>query len=430
MRRPGLDRSLAVLFAVNVLNFYDRGVLGALVEPIRREFSLSDTQIGALTTVFTLLYAVVGLPAGRAADTWSRKKLLALGVSVWAGLTAWGGLASSYLMLLLSRLGVAVGECVCAPAATSWIGDLFPASRRSRALALFMLGVPIGLALSFSISGPVAQARGWRTALVLAALPAVALVPLLLTLREPERGAAEAAPAHTASAWSLLRIPTLWWIIASGALVNFNLYALSAFLPAFLTRFHGLSVGRAGFWAGVGSGVAGVAGGLVAGAWGDRAIRRRPNGRMLAAGQTSLLAAPAALCGIAQPAGSASLAIWCIMAAYGLLNMYYGFVYASIHDIVAPRLRGTTMALYFLAMYLCGAAFGPLITGRLSDFLARRAAAAAGSAALTEASRAAGLHQAMYLIPALALALSLVLFAGARTIARDMARRHSYNLAK
>ncbi len=151
---------------------------------------------------------------------------------------------------------------------------------------------------------------------------------------------------------------------------------------------------------------------------------------MLAAGQTSLLAAPAALCGIAQPAGSASLAIWCIMAAYGLLNMYYGFVYASIHDIVAPRLRGTTMALYFLAMYLCGAAFGPLITGRLSDFLARRAAAAAGSAALTEASRAAGLHQAMYLIPALALALSLVLFAGARTIARDMARRHSYNLAK
>jgi len=430
VRRPGLDRSLAVLFAVNVLNFYDRGVLGALVEPIRREFSLSDTQIGALTTVFTLLYAVVGLPAGRAADTWSRKKLLALGVSVWAGLTAWGGLASSYLMLLLSRLGVAVGECVCAPAATSWIGDLFPASRRSRALALFMLGVPIGLALSFSISGPVAQARGWRTALVLAALPAVALVPLLLTLREPERGAAEAAPAHTASAWSLLRIPTLWWIIASGALVNFNLYALSAFLPAFLTRFHGLSVGRAGFWAGVGSGVAGVAGGLVAGAWGDRAIRRRPNGRMLAAGQTSLLAAPAALCGIAQPAGSASLAIWCIMAAYGLLNMYYGFVYASIHDIVAPRLRGTTMALYFLAMYLCGAAFGPLITGRLSDFLARRAAAAAGSAALTEASRAAGLHQAMYLIPALALALSLVLFAGARTIARDMARRHSYNLAK
>jgi MFS family permease len=108
------------------------------------------------------------------------------------------------------------------------------------------------------------------------------------------------------------------------------------------------------------------------------------------------------------------------MIAYGFLNMYYGFVYSAIHDIVAPAVRATAMAVYFLAMYLCGASFGPLITGRLSDYLARSAARAAGSAAVGEAYRAIGLHQAMYVIPLLSVALALVLYAGSRTIAADM----------
>jgi len=281
-----MPRSLAVLFAVNILNFYDRQVLGALLEPIRKEFHLSDTQLGALGTLPIVLYALVGLPLGRLADSTSRKRLLAAGVAVWASLTGLGGLVQSYLMLLFSRLGVYVGEAACAPAATSWIGDLFPAERRSRALALFMLGVPVGGALSYAISGPVAQAWGWRAALVVAALPAALLIPALLSLDEPARGASEARLPEAAAAppvWSILRIPTMWWIIASGALVNFNLYALGTFFPAFLTRYHRLSVAQAGLWAGIGYGAAGVAGGLIAGAWGDRVIHQRKDGRMLSA---------------------------------------------------------------------------------------------------------------------------------------------------
>ena len=100
-------------------------------------------------------------------------------------------------MLLGSRMGVFVGEAVCAPAGTSWIGDLFPPAQRSRALAFFMLGVPIGGALSYAISGPAAQAWGWRAALILAALPAVLLTPALLSLDEPARGASETR-RHTA----------------------------------------------------------------------------------------------------------------------------------------------------------------------------------------------------------------------------------------
>ena len=421
-----MPRSLAVLFAINILNFYDRQVLGALLEPIRKEFHLSDTQLGTLGTLPIVLYALVGLPLGRLADSGSRKKLLAAGVAVWASLTGLGGLVQSYLMLLVSRLGVYVGEAACAPAATSWIGDLFPAERRARALGIFMLGVPIGGALSYAISGPAAQAWGWRAALVVAALPAALLIPALLSLDEPARGASEARLPEAAAAppvWSILRIPTMWWIIASGALVNFNLYALGTFFPAFLTRYHRLSVAQAGLWAGIGYGAAGVAGGLIAGAWGDRVIHQRKDGRMLSASAAALVAAPLALIGIWQPAGGAAAAIALIMIAYGFLNMYYGLVYSAIHDIVAPAVRATTMAVYFLAMYLCGASFGPLITGQLSDYLARTAAHAAGAVKVGEAYRAIGLHQAMYVIPVMSVALALVLYAGSRTIAADMARR-------
>ena len=427
MRSKGMSRPLAILFAVNILNFYDRQVLGALLEPIRKEFHLSDTQLGALGTLPIVLYALAGLPLGRLADSGSRKRLLAIGVAVWASLTALGGLVHSYLMLMVSRLGVYVGEAACAPAATSWIGDLFPAERRSRALAIFMLGVPIGGALSYAISGPAAQAWGWRAALVVAALPAVLLIPALATIDEPVRGASEAhrpAASSASPVWSILRIPTMWWIVASGALVNFNLYALATFFPAFLTRYHGLTVGQAGLWAGIGYAAAGIAGGAIAGAWGDRVIHKRKDGRLLSASATALTAAPLALIGIRQPAGAAAEAVVLIMLAYGFLNTYYGLVYAAIHDIVAPAVRGTAMSIYFLAMYLCGASFGPLITGRLSDYLAHRAAHAAGRPVAGETYRAIGLHQAMYAIPVLSAALALALYAGSRTIAADMARLH------
>jgi MFS family permease len=459
---------LLVLFLVNVLNFYDRQVLGAVLEPLHREFGLSDTQLAALATAFTLLYAVAGLPLGRLADRSSRKRLLAIGVSVWAALTALGGLASSYGMLLATRLGVGIGEATCAPAATSWIGDLVPAGRRARAMALFMMAVPIGGFLSFAVGGPAAQAWGWRVALVLAAVPAVALVPALLALREPPRwGTLQLAnarlwadsltasdePSHdregveekqlagesacptskqigtdasvcqpvrlggisdreSPSPWLLARIPAFWWIAASGAIVNFMLYSFSLFLPAFLTRVHGLSVARAGVWAGVGSGAAGVLGALAAGYLGDRVTRDLGRRRLLLAAAAAALAAVPAFAAITQPAGSVLAAVLLLMLAYGLWQTYYGLVYAAIQDIVPAQLRGTAMAAYYLAMYLCGASFGPLVTGRLSDHFAR---AASASGAAPEAARAMGLHHAMYLIPVCSVLLAAFLWAAGRS---------------
>jgi MFS family permease len=419
--------AIAVLFAINILNFYDRNVAGALTEPIRREFHLNDTEVGLFGSAFIWIYALIGVPLGRIADIWSRKRLLAWGVVVWSALTASTFFVWSFTTLMIARLGVGVGEAACAPTGTSWLGDLVPPSKRARALGLFMLGVPIGGALSYFFSGPVAQAYGWRAAMVLAAAPALLLVPALLALREPERGAAETLreTAATGSMWAVLKIPTMLWIIASGALINFNMYAIGTFMPALLGRIHGLKVGPAGIATGVLYMVGGVAGGLFGGWVGDRVIRNRRHGRMLAGAVIMLAGAPFGYYGTLQPHGAviAAVSLWAVL--YGTLNTYYGLVYSSIQDIIAPAQRGAAMAIYFMAMYLCGASFGPLLTGFVSDSMARRAAVAAGSAVITDAARAIGLQQAMLLIPALNVLLAAVLYAGSRTIVKDITRREA-----
>jgi predicted MFS family arabinose efflux permease len=396
--------ALAILFLVNTLNFYDRLALGAILENLRREFHLSDTQAGGLVTWFTVVFAIAGLPLGRLADSGSRRKLLAAGVAIWAGLTGLAGLATSYAMLLVSRLGVGIGEAVCAPVAASWIGDIVPAERRARAMSGFMVALPIGGLLSFAITGPAAQAWGWRTALAIAAAPAALLVPAILWLKEPVRGTVARTTGGTRE---VLRARGFWWIAASGAVINFALYGFSTFLPAFLIRYHGLSVARAGVWMGVGVGVSGIAGMAAAGFAGDRTRRR-----LGLAALASLAAAVPFFAALQVSQGDAVKVVVLAMTGYGLLQMYYGLIYASLQDLVAPPLRATAMAAYLVVTYLGGASWGPIFTGRLSDYLAQRAAA---GGALTEAARAAGLHGAMYVIPFLALVLSGILWMAQRS---------------
>ena len=165
--------ALAVIFAINTMNFFDRQILGAVGELIRKEWSLSDTALGTLGTAFTLIYAVVGLPLGRLSDKFSRRTILAWGVLAWSALTAVSGLAQNFFQMFIMRLGVGVGEATCAPAANSMIGDLYPASRRSKALSVFMLGLPVGIALSFAVSGIIAKSYGWRMTFYVAGIPGI-----------------------------------------------------------------------------------------------------------------------------------------------------------------------------------------------------------------------------------------------------------------
>ena len=406
------------------MNFYDRQVIGAVGEPIRKEWMLSDTQLGTLGTAFILMYAIVGLPLGRLADKFTRKTILGYGVAAWSALTAVSGMVPGFSWLFASRLGVGVGEASCAPAANSMIGDLFPARRRALALSLFMMGLPIGLFLSYRISGIISQAYGWREAFYFAAIPGLILAILAFTIKEPQRGATELS-VHAMKQrpgnpyWVVLYIPTMGWIIISGLLHNYNAYAVNTFLPSFLIRVHHLGIKDATNIASIVLGAVGIIGMLLGGWLGDYWSRHRRNGKMLLAGIAIAIAAPLMLFALLLEPGEIVAFMLLMGTATMLTFTYYANVYASIQEVIEAPLRGTAMALYFFAMYLLGGSFGPVITGMLSDHFANQAMAEAGATTMTETFKATGLHMAMYSMPIVAGLLAIVLFLGARTITRD-----------
>ncbi len=419
--------ALAVLFGVNLMNFFDRQVAGALVEPIRMEFSLSDTQIGWVNTVFTLVYAFIGVPLGRLTDSWARTRLVAIGVTFWSVLTAASGFAVNYATYLATRIGVGIGEASCAPAGQSLIGDMYPPERRARAMAIFMMGLPLGLFAAYMLSGYIAKAWGWRAAFFVACIPGLILAVLALFIREPPRGASEtqvdAPDTGTRSPYlAVLGIGTIWWIIASGMLFNFNSYAVNTFQTAFLQRFHGLDISHANNISAVSLGLTGAIGLLIGGWLGDRLRTRRPNGRLLLAAIAMTCAAPCVFMALQQPRGGVAAFAILMGSSSALTFVYYSTVYSAIQDVVPPKLRGTAVSLYFFAMYVLGASFGSTIMGALSDHFAREAMTAAGAAVMAESFKAEGLHTAMYVMPALMLLCAGSLFGAARTVAADMQR--------
>jgi MFS family permease len=410
------------------MNFFDRQILPAVQEKIRKDWELSDSELGWLGTAFIILYALVGLPLGRLADVGRRNWILAAGVGLWSLLTLGSGFAWSFWSLFVMRLGVGVGEASCAPTASSLIGDLFPAERRARAMSVFMIGLPVGLALSFFVSGTIAERWSWQAAFYVAGLPGLMLAVAALFIVDPVRGGADLHAHTTASdlpflavVRRVLSLPTMWWIIASGALHNFNMYALGTFLASFLKRYHQVSVEVAGRMSGLVYGFGAL--GIFAAGWlGDRAFRRAVSGRLHVAWIGLAAAVPCLLLALAAPAGELwRCAVW-LLPGCMLLYAYYGTVYATIQDIIEPSLRGMAMAIYFCAMYFLGAVLGPVATGWASDYCARRAAAADGVTAVTELHKAVGLHDAMYLIPLLNAALVVVLFAASRTVTADYLR--------
>jgi MFS family permease len=421
--------TLAILFAINLLNFYDRNMPGAIVEPLRKDWGLSDAQIGWLATAFTLLYAVVGVPFGRLSDRFQRSKLLGMGVAVWSLLTAASGLAWNYGALFAARLGVGIGEATCAPASNSLIGDLFPSKQRARALSFFMLGLPLGSFLGIFLSGRIAAAYGWRFPFYVAAVPGIILALLALTISEPQRGAAETSPTagrlpEGSPYWRVLRIPSMRWITLSGAFFNFNMYAIPTFLPAFLSRYHHLHLKEATALAAVVFSAMGIPGLLLGGWVADHYGKVAPGGRLLVSCLSVFFQAPLIYFALSQPPGQ-FMGFALLMASGCLLGYsYYSGVYATIQDLTPPSLRGTAMALYFCFMYLIGGSFGPVITGGLSDHFARVAMAASGATTMTEPLRAVGLHRGMYIIPICALAVTFVLFMASRTAAADIHELH------
>lgn len=409
---------LLVLYSINTVNFFDRLIIGAVGEPIRKEFMLSDTSLGLLSTAFTLLYAFVGIPFGRLADTVSRKRILSAGVFAWSLLTAASGIAQSYWQIFMLRLGVGVGEASCAPAATSLISDLFPPEKRARAMSIFMLGLPVGIALSFYISGTIAREYGWRYAFFVAGAPGLLLALLALLIKEPARNAPQISE-HVGNPYrQILRSETMLWLILSGAIHNFSLYALSSFMTPYLMRYHGLDIRDANIIAMLVNGVFTLPGLLLGGLVGDLAGKFRHNGGLIVVAGATLLSIPLFVTAIYAEAGSTTLFLFTMGGAFALMYFYYSITYATIANITEPKLRGTAMSVYFMAMYLLGGALGPYVVGMISDHFTRKAASLAGITQMTsealEPFRGQGLQSAMLIVPILCFVLAVVMLLAGR----------------
>ena len=366
-------RVLLLLLFAYIFNFIDRNIIGVLAVPIREEFGLSDTALSTLGVAFGVFYAAIAIPIAWAADRKSRVSIIAAAVALWSLFTAACGVVQNYTQLVVARMGVAVGEAGGIAPSYSLISDYFPREKRSRALAFYSLGIPIGSALGVFFGGWLAAHLTWRSAFIiigLAGLPAALLIKLLVP--EPERGRFDAVPVQSelpfgAVVRALFSIPSFWLLsfgAASGSILG---YGLIFWLPSFFNRSFGLAVEDVGWFYGSIVLVGGALGTWLGGWVGDRIGPRRPGGYALIPAVCFVITAPTFALGLFAP----NLWIaWLLFTIGQMLALaWLGPVITAVQHIVLPSMRATASASFLFINNLIGIAFGIYFLGWMSDTL-------------------------------------------------------------
>ena len=367
-------RLLAALTAVNLLNFVDRQVLFAVFPAVKEDLGLRDAELGLAASAFIVVYMMVTPIAGYLGDRFHRPRLIALSVALWSAATLASGAARTFSALLISRALVGIGESSYAPLSSAMIGDSFPVERRGSSLGIFNVAVPVGSALGYLLGGLIAARFGWRAAFYVVGIPGLVLAATMLALHDPQRGAMDRSLPAGATMSALLTDRVYVVTTAAQAALTFVLGALAAWLPTFLVRLHGLSIGVAGGGFGLVTAVAGLVGTGLGGWLGDRALRRDPRGHLRVSAVGLLLAAPAAGLAIAT---DDPIVFWAATAiAEILVFLNVGPLNAVIVGVAAPSIRATAVAANILAMHLFGDALSPWVVGALSDRFGMRRALA------------------------------------------------------
>jgi MFS family permease len=419
-----------VMFSINLFNYLDRYVLPAVLSSIQSQFRLTDTQSGALGTAFLLVYAVGALPLSIWADRGIRKNVVGLCVGIWSVATFLSGLATGFWTLFVARALVGIGEAGYYPAGTSLLSDYFPRERRAQVMSRWGAGSLVGLAVGFSLGGIIAGALSWRAAFFLTAVPGLLFAFLAWRLREPVRGISDGwqigAEAERGERILATRLPftrQLGMILGTPTIVVtilvqiFGFWVLGAaayWLPIYLQREYGFSVGEAGVVSGAVLVVAGVTGILAGGMLADALTRRWKGGRVLAAGIGFLLSAPCFALAVTSSGFLVFLPFFILSGL--LLNVYSGPITAISQDVMVPELRALTISVSLLIAHLLGDVSSPLIVGALSDALG---------------GHAPGLREALlYTCPALLALAGVIGILGARFVQRDLAGIEERRLAR
>ncbi len=441
---------LVSLLVVYTFNFIDRILIGVVAEPLIQEFQLQDWQFGLLSGFgFALLYTIMGIPIARFAETNNRVTIIAICVALWSAMTALCGLANSFLMLLVFRIGVGIGEAGCTPPANSLIADYFIPKARAKALGIYAMGVTLGGVLANLFGGPIAQALSWREAFIYLGVPGILLaIVIKLTVKEPPRGFTDppdVQKVERASFGEALRElgskTTFWFMTAGGTIAAFCGYGIGNFQSPYLQRNLGLTVGEAAIEFNVPILLASAFGTAALGFLVERISQRRPNAIAWLPAVGMMLAVPFYILGFNTEDRTLALFFLCLAGflKYGYLTAQY----AIGQGVVGMRTRATAIAILLFIVNLIGYGLGPLFVGLLSDLSVDSFLAAtefAGTldrfickgdlAALTEAQAATcvkangdGLRAAMTITASLYAVGGLMFLMCTATLQRDLIAR-------
>jgi len=375
---------VAILIATAILSYTDRQVLSLLVDPVRADLHISDTQISLLLgTAFAVVYGIAGIPLGFLADRTSRRNLIFAGVLVWSLGTLACGLSRSFGELFAARIVVGLGEAVLSPAAISLISDYFPPARRGFAVGCFLSGIAMGIGASILIGGgvlrlvemgalaatPLAGQAPWRLVLLVIGAPGILWALAILAIREPPRRTEkdDASSAHASSnaptaTWTLV-IP-IYVVVALASLVD---NAVGAWAPSLLIREFARDSAEVGMVLGILL-TAGFGGGVLVGGWlADRAGARGGWTRKLGVCLvSSLLILPVSFL---INVGQYNVVLLSVPLYFALSGSVTALGFSAILDVVPNRSRGLAMAISFFLNVAIGAGAGPTAVAFASDRL-------------------------------------------------------------
>jgi MFS family permease len=432
------------LFLVCAFNFADRAVFSVLAQTIRVDLKITDFKLGLLQGLaFAALYALGGIPFGRLAEHFSRLRILVAVTATWSAATALCGVAQNFWQLMMARFGVGIGEAGFLPAASSLVGDHFPARRRATAMSLIMLGTPAGTFVGSLVAGTVAAEHTWRHAFYALGIPGVVAALLVyVVLKEPRRGLVDNAPRAPTPVPDLgefvktvVERRALRYLVIGGAFAGLVMTSISSFLAVFLQRNFHLGVRESGALFGSISGAA-IAIGLIIGALSSDWLAQRDKRWSAWIATVGLFFSPIVYYFAFRMENLASATI-VLTAAAAVLLLFYGPTLGMIQNLLEPKMRASGIAVFSTFYTLMGAGLGPPIVGFLSDRFAQSAfgernfvATCPGSVApkgspqaLIDAcanASAVGIRQALTVVVCSAFIASLCYFMASRTLKQDL----------
>jgi len=359
--------ALMLLFALNLLNYIDRYILPGEVSLIQREFHSTDAEMGLLTTALFVTYMIAAPLTGWLGDRFRRKPLIIGGAVLWSLATLATAWVHDYRTLFIRHALVGVGEATFGIFAPAVLADFYPDRERNRILSIFYVAIPVGAALGYVAGGQLGSLWGWRAPFFICAIPGLVIAALYGWLgREPVRGASDRVRATPDRATFLGLFTNRAFLTATFGLatLTFAMGGISAWVPTFLQRFSGLSMGSASTVVGAITVIDGIAGTLIGGWIAQRWLRRDYRALYLLSFWSVALTLP---CGALVFFGPRAWAIPALFAAEFFVFLNTGPLNTAIVNSVSAPVRATAVSLNLFCIHFFGDTFSPTIIGAISD---------------------------------------------------------------